>query len=427
MNGTHVINTELISYRINYAKLLVPAGAVGLGGLVVAALFGVMVGDFGTFAHSFLGAYLFWFGLTFGCLALTMLHHLTGGRWGDVTRPLLESGIKTIPLMAVLGLALLLMYKWIYPWSQPEQFQTDKMRHQAAIWMNLPFFTVRYVIYFVIFGVLGFLLLKKYRLRDEMAVQDPEHNSNPFLRTVSAPGLVVAIATLTFAEFDWGMSVQPGWFSSIYGLLAVVGSGLTTWAFMMVTLYLITRQYEAGKAHGGPGDLGHPLPTLVSKQDWHDLGNMMLAFTMLWGYMSLSQMLITYAGHLPTETVFYNFRSLNGWQYIGGFLITLHWALPFVLLLMRNIKRDPNKLVFVALVILVVRQLDFYYQIHPSYLLGLKDKDGVANHMVTAAIGTHTLTHILCVFGIGGLWVLNFAWNLRDRRVLPAPAHTEHH
>ena len=400
MNGTQVIHTELISYRINYAKLLLPAAVVGGGALVLAFFLGSIT-DLGNFAHAYLGAYLFWFGLSFGCLVLTMLHHLTGGRWGDVTRPLLESGIKTLPVTFVLGLPILFMMKWIYPWTQPLEFQTEKMRHQAAIWMNIPFFTVRYFVYFAIFGVIGYLLLGKYKLRDEMAVQDPEHNSSPFLRTVSAPGLVVAIVTLTMCQFDWGMSVQAGWYSTIYGLLALVGAGLTTWAFMMITLYLITRQYEAGKAHGGSADVGHPLPTLVAKADWHDLGNLMLTFTMLWGYMSLSQMLITYAGHLPSETVFYNYRSLNGWQYVGGFLIALQWVLPFCLLLMRGIKRDPNKLVFVALIILVVRQLDFYYQIHPSYTLGLKDKDGVASHLVTAAVGMHTLTHILCVFGIG--------------------------
>jgi hypothetical protein len=424
MNGTHVINTELISYRINHQKLLLPAVVAGGAGLVVAAAVALATGDFGNFAHAYLGAYLFWFGLTFGSMGLTMLHHLTGGRWGDVTRPLLESGIKTLPATFVLGLPLLFMVKWLYPWTQPEKFMTEKMVHQHTIWMNIPFFTIRFFVYFAIFGALGFMLLKKYKLRDEMAVQDPEHNSSPFLRTVSAPGLVVAIATLTFAEFDWGMSVQAGWFSSVYGLLALVGAGLTTWAFMMVTLLLITRQYEAGKAHG---DHGHLNPALVGKQDWHDLGNMMLAFTMLWGYLSLSQMLITYSGHLPQETVFYHDRSLNGWQYIGGFLIALQWALPFFLLLMRGIKRDPNKLVLVALAILVFRQLDFYYQIHPAYTAGLKDAAGEIHHQVTAAVGVHTLTHILCVFGIGGLWVLAFAWNLRDRRVLPAPAREEHH
>jgi hypothetical protein len=192
---------------------------------------------------------------------------------------------------------------------------------------------------------------------------------------------------------------------------------------MTVAVLLINRRWE--NEHAARDASAHPL-TLVGRQDWHDLGNLMLAFTMLWGYMSLSQMLITYSGNLPYETVFYNYRSLNGWQYVGGALIALHWALPFFLLLMRDIKRNPRKLVIVAILILLVRQVDFYYQVHPSYTQGLpgrEDKDV----LVKGALGLHTFLNLLTPIGIGGLWVAFFAWNLQKRRVLPAPAQEGGH
>lgn len=422
MNGTQVMQTELISYRISHLKVALPALVIGGGTLVLAVILG-FIGGFSNFLHAYLAAYLFWFGLSVGCLLLTMLHHLTGGRWGDVLRPLLESGFKSLPLLFVLFLPILIFRGQIYPWMQPEQFMDSKLKHQHEIWMNSTFFTIRFVIYFAILFTLRHLLLSKYKLRDEMAVQDPEHNSGARYRLISGPGIPIVGVTVTMCMFDWGMSAQAGWLSTIYGLASLVGQGLSTVAFMMITLLLILRHYGAGR--GLTGD--HGAEGLVGKQDWHDLGNLLLAFTMLWGYMSLSQFLITYSGNLPQETIFYTVRSLNGWQYVGGFLIGLHWCLPFFLLLMRDIKRDPKKLVFVAIIILLVRQLDFYYQIHPSYSAGFRNEAGEVQYQVLGALGWHTAINVLTPIGIGGLWVAYFAWNLRDRRVLPAPDKEAHH
>jgi hypothetical protein len=422
MNGTQVIQTELISYRINHRKALFPAAVVGIGTLLLAAILGLVVGGWANFLHAYLAAYLFWFGITVGCIALTMLHHLTGGRWGDVIRPFLETGMKGLPLMFLLFIPILLGMKLIYPWTQPDQFLTHVLKHQHDRWLNPTFFVVRFVIYFGIFFALAQGLLRKYKLRDEMAMQDPAHNSGPSFRTLSGPGLVLLCVTITLATADWAMSTQAGWYSTIYGLGYLAGQGLSTFAFMVVVALIILRQYDA--QHGHREGSHH---SLIATADWHDLGNLLLTFTMLWGYMSLSQLLITYSGNLPQETVFYHDRSLNGWQYVGGFLIALHWALPFTLLLMRDIKKDPKKLVWVAVFILLVRQLDFYYQIHPAYTDGLRNAAGEVTTQVNAAFGWHTVLNLLTPIGIGGIWIAFFAWNLRDRRVLPAPAREDHH
>jgi hypothetical protein len=429
MNGTQVIHTELVSYRINPRKIWFPGLVVGGGVLVVAALLGLTVGGFSNFLHAYLAAFIFWFGISCGCISLTMLHHLTGGRWGDVIRPLLESGAKCLPLMAVLFIPIIAGMKQIYPWMQSEQLMSEAVRHQSHIWNNPTFFIIRAVIYFLVLAGMVFALLRKYRLRDEMAVQDPEHNSGVTFRVFSGPGIVIFGIIVSMALFDWGMSTQPGWYSTIYGLLGVVSQALSTLALMTIVLVLILRSHEA--SHGDGALSGHHW-SLVGKNDWHDLGNLMFATTMLWGYMSLSQMLITYSGHLPAETIFYNFRSINGWQYVGGFLIALHFCLPFLLLLLRDIKRDPKKLVWVALFILIVRQLDLYYQVHPSYSEGFRflqadNKTQEVLYKVDSAIGWHTFFNLLTPIGIGGLWIAFFAWNLKDRRVLPAPPQEEHH
>jgi hypothetical protein len=429
MNGTHAIephaipHTELVSYRVDSQGLALKAAIVGGGALVLAFFVGLAFGRTSDFLHAYLAAFLFWFGLSAGSIGLTMLHHLTGGRWGDVMRPLLETGARGVFLMALLGIPILLGMGLIYPWAQETKFLSAKLIYQRDYWTSPVFFAVRYVLYFVVLGFLAWRLNSKYRLRDEMAVQDPEHNSGVGFRVLSGPGILVLGVIITLCTVDWAMSVQAGWFSTLYGLLFVAGMGLTTFAFMTVAVLVINRQWAAHRAGRDAAAHHHPV-ALVGTQDWHDLGNLMLAFTMLWGYMSLSQMLIIYSGNLPAETVFYNFRSLNGWQYVGGALIALHWALPFLMLLMRDIKRDPRKLVVVALLILLVRQLDFYYQIHPSYAEGLPGRPDVR---VGGALGLHTLLNVLTVLGIGGLWVAFFAWNLQKRRVLPAPAQEDGH
>lgn len=417
MNGTHAIQTELISYRIDHTKVAIYAGVIGLGALVLAVIVG-LIGGWANFMHAYLASFLFWFGLSVGCIGLTMLHHLTGGRWGDVIRPLLETGARGIVLMAVLFIPILIppFMRLIYPWAveNPALLPT-RLKHQYA-WTNPAFFTVRAVLYFIVLAVLAFAINRKYRLRDEMAVQDPAHNSSAGFRVLSGPGILILGITVTLATFDWGMSIQPGWFSTIYGLMYLAGQGLSTFAFMTVVVMMVTQLWAKGRRE--------PAPNLIETGAWHDLGNLLLAFTMLWGYMSLSQMLIIYSGNLPHETVFYRARSINGWQYVGGLLIGLHFALPFVLLLMRGIKRDPKKLVLLALFILLIRQLDFYYQIHPSYAEGLPLDASVR---VEGALGVHTLLNLLTPIAIGGLWVAFFAWNLKDRRVLPAPAAEAHH
>lgn len=415
MNGTQATHTELISYRINHQKVALPAAAVGLITLVIAALL-AFAGRWSDFMHAYLAAYLFWFGLTVGCLGLIMLHHLTGGRWGEVIRPYLETGARNIPLMFVLFIPIAIWMKQIYPWTQPEKFLDAKLRYQHDIWMNPVFFCVRAVIYFGVLSGLMFGLLQKYRLRDELAMKDPAANTGANFRMISGPGIVILGVVVTLALIDWAMSTQAGWYSTIYGLAYIAGQGLSTFAFMVTCTLLITRQYELAHGHR---DGGH---SLVGKQDWHDLGNLLLAFTMLWGYMSLSQLIITYSGNLPQETIFYRMRSLNGWQYVGGSLIALHFALPFVLLLMRDIKRDPKKLVLVALFILIIRQVDFYYQIHPAYGAGFRNADGEVLYKVESALGWHTIMNLLTPLGVGGLWVAAFAWQLKDRRVLPAPS-----
>jgi hypothetical protein len=420
MHGsTHAIPTELISYRINHRKIAVPAIGVGVGFLALGAILGVAFGRWSDFMHAYLAAWLFWFGLSIGCLGLTMLHHMTGGRWGEVLRPYLETGAMSIVPMALAFVPVLVFMGYIYPWAH-DVTTTNAIAHQRKIWLQPWMVWTRFFVYFGIWSFLAWRLLSKYRLRDEMAVQDPAHNTGQMFRVISAPGLLVLVVTVTLALIDWAMSVQPGWYSTLYGLLFIAGQGLSAFAFMVVVVMLVTRQYESSHAdsHHGP---------LIGKQDWHDFGNLLFAFTMLWGYMSLSQMLITYSGNLPYETAFYHNRSINGWQYVGGLLIVVHFVLPFLLLLLRDVKRDPKKLVMVALFILIVRQLDFYYQIHPSYTDGLKTAEDPNAYAVSGAFGLHTLLNALTPLGVGGLWVASFAWGLRDRRVLPAPAKEDHH
>lgn len=360
------------------------AFVVGLAALALCGL-----GAFANpsqFFRSYLFAYVYWSGIAIGSLAVIMLHHLSGGGWGMMIRRLLEGATRTLPIVAGLFIPIALGMGSLYEWAHPETVQADKILQQKAPYLNVPFFLVRTAFYFLAWIALSHFLNKWSRQQDETG--DPALAGK--MESLSGPGLVLFGATVTFASFDWVMSLEPHWYSTVFGLSFMVGQVLTAFPFAIaVAVFLSTRK---------------PLSEAISAAHFHDLGKLTLAFVMLWAYLSFSQFLIIWSGNLPEETPYYVKRLRGGWQFFQLALILFHFALPFVLLLSRSLKRSGPKLLKVVVLILIMRFVDLYAQILPT-----------GHH---AELHPHWMD-LMAPLGVGGLWLGFFLRQLAARPVLP--------
>lgn len=338
------------------------------------------------FFHAYLTAYLFWIGIALGCLAILMLHHLVSGRWGFVVQRLLESGSRTIPLMALLFVPLLFGLRELFLWARPEAVAAQAILRHRQPYLNGPFFSARVVLYFAIWITLASLLSKWSREQDRTAAADLTRR----LQRLSGPGLVLYGLTVTFAAFDWVMTLGPQWHSTMFGAVFMVGQGLAALCFVVV---VGSRLVDRG-----------PLSGVISPKLFQDLGNLMLAFVMLWAYMAFSQYLIIWSGNLPDEIPWYVSRMAGGWMWVAMFLIAFHFTVPFLLLLSRTMKRRAEILRGVALGLLVMRLVDLYFIVTPALHPG-----GVTIHWMD----------VLAPIGIGGIWLWMFLGYLRGEALLP--------
>jgi hypothetical protein len=215
--------------------------------------------------RSYLVGYLFWIGIALGSLALLMLQHLTGGEWGLLIRRILEAASRTLPLMAVLLIPIIIGAHHLYSWTHHEEMsKTPALQQKARLYLNLPFFTGRAVLYFAIWILLAYLLGKWSLEQDRTA----DIRFTKRMRMLSGPGLALMVLTVTFASVDWAMSLNPEWFSTIYGLLFVAAWTLSALAFVIAVTALLSR-------HG-------PLASAMRGSHFQDLGKLMLALVMLW-------------------------------------------------------------------------------------------------------------------------------------------------
>jgi hypothetical protein len=359
-----------------------PAMLTGIAALVIAFLY-VMVNP-AQFFQSYLLAYMYWLAFAVGCLPLLGIDHLVEGRWGLVIRRWLEAGLRTTGLLALFFLPLLAGLPHLYPWAQSGAAEDPLIAHKSA-YLNIPFFVVRAVAYFLVWGALAHYFIRWSADEDASA----DGRSKRKLQLLSGPAILLYALAITFASVDWVMSLEPVWFSTIYGILFMVGQTLTALAFVIVVL--------AAAARSGP------LSMSVRDSDFHDLGNLLLAFVSLWAYVSFSQYLIIWSGNLPEEVTWYHSRTGPGWQWLAAALILFHFAVPFVLLLSRRSKRDLAILQRVALAVLVARALDLYWFIIPA----LRPEGGV--HWLDA----------VALLGIGGLWIALFVTEIARRPLLP--------
>jgi hypothetical protein len=314
-----------------------------------------------------------------------MVYNLTGGAWGVAIRRPLEAGAGVMPVVALLFVPLLFGLQHIYPWIGQPSVMADEVVKGKRAYLNVPFFVVRAAVYFAAWLTLAFLLRRWSHAQDRTG--NPHYAD--LMQKLSGGGIVLLGFTLTFASFDWVMSLDPKWFSTIYGLVFLGGQGLGAMAFAIAVAYLLSRRADYARVLK---------PTVLN-----DLGNLMLAFVMLWAYFAFSQLLIIWAGNLPEEIPWYLRRIAGNWKFVATGLAVFYFAMPFLVLLSRLNKRRHRRLAAIATGVLVVRAVDTYFLVAPEF-----SPTGIAAHWLDLA----TLA------AVGGVWLMVFVRRLGAQPLL---------
>lgn len=381
-------------------------------GVVLAYALGSSAG-YGGLVHvfrSYLVGFVFCTGLSVGSLAWLSLGHMTGGAWALTSRRLFEAATRTLPLCALMFLPVIVSLfvhehghgghnLSLYEWSDPSIVAGDPaLEHKAKYYLNVPFFILRAVIYFAVWFFFAWKLNRWSAEQDSTA--DPRIRRK--MQDISGPIILLFGLTVTFAAVDWGMSLEPHWFSTIYGLVIMAGWGLAALAFMIMVASFLSRR--------------EPMAEAYKSVHFHDWGKLLLALVMLYAYFAFSQFLIIWAGNLPEEIPFYLRRLRGGWEYAGLAVVLFHFALPFVLLLSRPRKQRATSLRKVAALMLFMRVFDLVFFFAPSVHQGGEAAFGWRDLL------TSFLPMFAMAIGLGGIWLWYYFGQLASRPLLPLGA-----
>ena len=373
--------------------------AIGVGGLcaiiVIAAMFFPEARE--TALRAWLLGFMFACGLAAGGLGILHLQYLTGGAWGVVIRRIVEACSRTIPYVFALFIPVLIGVPYLYEWYHLHEEGKDAVIMHRGWYLTYGGFVARAIVYFVIWFIMQYLLNKWSANQDNSADYEESARWLGTATAFSGPSMVIFVLVVSFAAIDWTMTLDPHWFSTIWGFLYVAGWALSCFSFAVVIL-----AYLSDKA---------PMNRILGKRHFHDIGKLMLALVMVWAYFNFSQFLIIWSGNIPEETVWFNKRMEHGWGWIGLILILFHFAFPYVVLLSRDIKRNAKYLAIMAIFILVMRIVDVFYHIAPS------------PSTIPGAHEVHFsplwILYLLGPLGVFGIWLFIFFGELGKRPLVP--------
>jgi hypothetical protein len=365
------------------------AGAAGVIGMIGAL--GAIGLDKKAALFSYLIAFTYWAGIALASLVLLMTFHAFRAKWMVVLRRPLEAMATTVPLFLLLALPILFFLKDIYSWVDPgaagifSEHELATLEHKSS-YLNVGFFIARNVLYFLIAGFIGWRLFGLSTRQD--ASGDPALTQKQ--RNLGIGALPLVAMVLTFAAFDWLMSLNPLWFSTIFGVYYFSGSFWSTLAILIIAATLARGKDQFG--------------TFVSAEHMQNLGKLLFAFTCFWGYIAFSQMMLIWIANLPEEIPFFTVRFKGEWAPVGIALIVGHFVIPFGVLLSRDIKRNPPRLSLVAGWALLMNLLDIFWLVMPTL-----DAEHVKFHwsLISAWVG------------MGGLAVAFAIWKIRGHYNVP--------
>lgn len=359
--------------KIQIAALVV--GVLGAAGLVIGALLTGLEVVF----QSYLFAFIYWGGIALGSLATGMLYYLMGGRWGRLVQRTFEAGAKSLWLVAILFIPIILGMSFLYPWTNPE-VAAEFHEGIKSTYLTVPYFIIRSVIYFAIWLLLAWVLT---RWSHQPRFYQEEQTRRRFQR-LSAIGIILYVLTMTFASIDWLMSLEPQFYSSIFGLIQVTTQVLLALALGSAFIPLLTSYL--------------PLAALTTPTINRDVGAILLTAVSVWAYIVFSQFLIIWAGNLPHEVTWYLARSEGGWSWVIAGSVFFLFFLPFLVLLSLRAKQSRRIVGVLGLFILVAGLFYYYWEIIPAFR--------------PAALVVHWLD-IVAPIGVGGIWFAAFLWHFQ--------------
>lgn len=365
------------------------AGGIGLAALAISFLLaGVLEGGMRRLWWSYLHSWTYFTSLSLGALFFVMIHHVTKAGWSVLLRRVAEGFAAAIVVMVLLFVPLLFGLGDLYHWLDPEVMAHDYVLKHKAGYLNLPFFGVRLMLYFAFWCLASWMFLRTSVRQDTSG--DPGLSLR--LERLSAPFLLLYALTVTFAAFDLLMSLDGHWYSTIFGVYFFAGAVVAWFAFMPLIFAALQRQGI--------------LATAVTPEHYHDVGKFLFGFIVFWAYIAFSQFMLIWYANLPEETGWYLRRQVDGWQWVGLSLVFFHFALPFLVLLPRGVKRKPALLVTGGLIVLVMHFVDLYYIIMPEF-----------DHELTGI--PFSVLDITCWIGIGGLFVAGALRILQGNSLVP--------
>jgi len=371
---------------------------IGAGALVLCAVGFFINRD--QFFRAWLIGYMLWLGIALGSMGLMMIHHLSGGAWGMVVRRVWEASSRTLPLLTLLFIPVVLGMNRLYPWTHTELMQGDEILRHKAAYLNPTSFIARSAFYFIGWNLIAWRMTALSRAQDEGNLE-----ATRSMQWLSGGGLVFLALSITFVGVDWFMSLNPDFYSTMFGFLFMNYLGLAGLAFTIIMAAYL-RKFE-------------PTRALFRPSHFADYGKLTLAFVMMWAYFQFSQYLLVYAANLKDEIPYVLTRIDGGWQYLALFLLLFQFVVPFCLLLSKPLKRTPERLVRLAVWLLIIRVIDTFMYVTPEFS---RDAAGVNRWFVAGEHGSVFFVNWLDVvtpIAIGGIWFWMFYTQLRQRPLLP--------
>jgi hypothetical protein len=362
-----------------------------IAGLALALLGALVCGALGVanpkqFYFSWLVSFLFFLSLALGALFFVLIQYAAQGSWGIVLRRIGETLFATMPVLAALWLPVLLGLQDLYAWAVPGAAANDALLQWKAPFLNVPFFLARAVLYFGCWTVIALVYYRLSRRQDATG----DHAVSARLRRMAGPAIIVLALTQTFASVDWIMSLTPHWYSTIFGVYFFAGSFV---GFIALLSVVSVAMRQAGL-----------LDTVISAEHLHDVGKFLFAFTAFWAYIAFSQFFLIWYANLPEETIWFKARLEGSWKAVSVLLIAGHFAVPFLYLMGRSVKRRGATLAAGGLWLLAMHFLDLYWQVMPTL-----HPEGVRLSVLDAA----------AFVTIGGCVVAAAGWLLRRQALLP--------
>lgn len=367
-----------------WQKMPLICGLIGVAALGGAVALGM--GELKQFYFSYLVAFLFFLSLALGGLFFTMVQFVVRAGWSVAIRRMAENAMSTLPLMALLFIPIAIGLHDLFHWSHLDAVANDPILKGKAGYLNANFFYVRAAVYLLVWSALGLYFYRQSTKQD--TTRDIAHTHR--MQFASGVGILVFGLTLTFAAFDWIMSLDPHWYSTIFGAYYFAGSAVAIYSFMI--------------AMGVALRASNLLKTALTYEHFHDLGKLLFGFTMFWAYLAFSQFFLIWYANIPEETVWFHHRLEGSWALVTLGLALGHFVVPFFFLMTRFTKRSAGLILLGALWMLLVHFLDLYWLVMPTL-----HKHGAAPHLLD----------LLTFVGIGGLFMALVTFRMKRHALVP--------